>query len=60
MISFVNLTRMQGMPWNEATKMIVFQKFCKKLSLRIGHGKSFGFANNHPLNGKGRHHDRDP
>ena len=48
------------MPWNEATKMIVFQKFYEKLSLRIGHGKSFGFANNYPLNGKGRHHDRDP
>ena len=28
---------------------IMFQKFCKMLSLKFGHGKSFGFANNHPL-----------
>ena len=28
---------------------IMFQKFCKMLSLKFGHGKSFGFAINHPL-----------
>ena len=38
---------------------IMFQKFCKMFSLRTGHGKSFGFGINHPLNRKGRHHDRD-
>ena len=29
--------------------VIMFQKFCKMLSKKFGHGKSFGFANNHPL-----------
>ena len=28
---------------------IMFQKICKMLSKKFGHGKSFGFANNHPL-----------
>ena len=27
--------------------------------MKSDHGKSFGFAINHPLNRKGRHHDRD-
>ena len=38
---------------------VEIQKFCKKLSMKSDHGKSFGFAINHPLNRKGRHHDRD-
>ena len=28
---------------------IMFQMFCKMLSLKFGHGKSIGFAINHPL-----------
>ena len=31
---------------------IMFQKFCKKLSRKFGHGKSLGFTINHPLNRK--------
>ena len=36
-----------------ALSMIMFQRFCKKLSGKFGHGKSFGFSNNHPLDRKG-------
>ena len=37
---------------------IMFQKFCKKLSRKFGHGMSLGFTINHPLNRKGPHHDQ--
>ena len=40
-------------------RKIMFQMFCKMLSLKFGHGKSIGFGINHPLHRKGRHHDRD-
>ena len=47
----------EGFP--DRARRIMFQKLCKMLSKEFGHGKSFGFAINHPLNRKGRHHDRD-
>ena len=34
---------------------IMFRKFCKKPSRKFDRVMSFGFANNHPLNRKGRH-----
>ena len=38
---------------------ILFQKSCKNLLRKFGHGKSFGFANYRTLYKNGRHHDRD-
>ena len=46
--------------WREGGRVrwIMFQMFCKTLSLRFGHGMSIGFGINHPFYRKGRHHDR--
>ena len=43
---------------NRRLAKIMFQKFCKKLSRKFGHGMSSGFANNHPSDRKGRYHDQ--
>ena len=51
--------RTASAPSTANSPRIMFQKFCKMLSLKFGHGKSIGFGINHPLHRKGRHHDRD-
>ena len=42
----------------EGLPLIMFQMFCKMLSLKFGHGKSLVSLSTIPCR-KGRHHDRD-